>query len=341
MASRAHDLTVTVHDASGELGKGLAYGTTDRRHLLNVRSRHMSAFPDIPGDLVEWARRTGRQRDAQAFLPRRDYAVYLSETLDRLRDDRLAFRAERVLDVVPVDGGFELHAHGGRVTRAATVVLAHGNQRPAPLTVDDAPLPDARWHLPDPWDLDRPDRARARRGGGPGRHRPHRGRRRDHPAGRRSRPARGDGEPARPAADRARRAELHRLAQPGPDRAGHRRPARRAAPRPGRRRPAPGRRLAPGRRRAPDRRPRGSGSGSTSPSGAGSSRRTPATGRYAGTGWPPRSRPGSTATATRAGSRSSTAASRASPTTASAARSGCPRCRTRCSPTRWSTAPAR
>src|SRR6478735_10739754 len=85
MASRAHDLRVSMHDASGEIGKGLAYGTTDRRHLLNVRSRHMSAFPDIPGDLVEWARRTGRQPDAQAFLPRRDYAVYLRETLDRLR----------------------------------------------------------------------------------------------------------------------------------------------------------------------------------------------------------------------------------------------------------------
>ena len=50
MASRAHDLCTTLHDASGELGQGLAYGTTDRRHLLNVRSRHMSAFPDIPGE---------------------------------------------------------------------------------------------------------------------------------------------------------------------------------------------------------------------------------------------------------------------------------------------------
>ena len=155
MASRSHDLTVTLHDASGELGKGLAYGTTDRRHLLNVRSRHMSAFPDIPSDLVEWARRTGRQPDAQAFLPRRDYAVYLGETLDRLRDERFSFRAERVLDVEPVAGGFELHASGGRVTRAATVVLAHGNQRPAPLTHDGVPVPEARWHLPDPWDLDR------------------------------------------------------------------------------------------------------------------------------------------------------------------------------------------
>src|SRR4051794_28351033 len=155
MASRAHDLTVTLHDASGEVGKGLAYATTDRRHLLNVRSRHMSAFPEIPSDLVEWARSTGRQPDAQAFLPRRDYAVYLAETLDRLRDDRLSFRAERVHDLVPADGGFELHANGGRVTRSSAVVLAHGNQRPAPLAIGRVPLPDARWHLSDPWDLDR------------------------------------------------------------------------------------------------------------------------------------------------------------------------------------------
>ena len=97
LASRSHDLSLTVHDATGELGRGVAYGTSDPRHLLNVRSRHMSAFPDIPGDLVEWARRTGRQPDAQAFLPRRDYAVYLRETLDRLRDDRFAFRPERIV----------------------------------------------------------------------------------------------------------------------------------------------------------------------------------------------------------------------------------------------------
>jgi len=155
MASRSHALQVTVHDASGEPGKGLAYGTTDRRHLLNVRSRHMSAFPDIPSDLVEWAKRTGRQPDAQAFLPRRDYAVYLRETLDRLRDERLTFRAERVCDLRVVDGGFELTAQGGRTTRASSVVLAHGNQRPAPLAVDGAALPEASWHLADPWDVDR------------------------------------------------------------------------------------------------------------------------------------------------------------------------------------------
>jgi uncharacterized NAD(P)/FAD-binding protein YdhS len=155
MASRAHALRVAAYDASGGLGKGLAYSTTDRRHLLNVRSRHMSAFPDIPGDLVEWARRTGREDDAQAFLPRRDYAVYLQETLDRLRDERFTFRGERVVDVAPGDGGFELTTAGGARSRASVVVLALGNQRPAPLATAAGPLPEAPWHLADPWDVDR------------------------------------------------------------------------------------------------------------------------------------------------------------------------------------------
>jgi uncharacterized NAD(P)/FAD-binding protein YdhS len=154
LASRAHDLTFSVHDASGRLGAGLAYGTTDRRHLLNVRSRHMSAFPDIPSDLVDWARRTGREADAQAFLPRLDYADYLRETLDRLRDGRFEPRVERVHDVTRTERGFEVRASGG-VTRADAVVLALGNQRPAPLSIEDAVLPVAPWHLPDPWDLDR------------------------------------------------------------------------------------------------------------------------------------------------------------------------------------------
>ena len=204
-----------------------AYGTADKSTLLlNVRSRHMSAFPDIPvRPRRSWPRRTGREPDAQAFLPRRDYAVYLGETLDRLRDERFSFRAERVLDVVPSEGGFEsLPAVKVAVsTRAATVVLAHGNQRPAPLTVDGVPLPEARWHLHDPWDLDRltalaPDAVVVLVGTGltavdvaitllddtPDR--------------------RCDGEPAPAAARRPHRAALHRVAEPGPDRAGHRRP---------------------------------------------------------------------------------------------------------------------
>lgn len=146
-------LAITIHEATGIVGRGVAYGTSDPRHLLNVRARHMSAWPDVPSDLLEWAARTGRDADPQAFLPRADYAAYLQDTLASVADHRLTVRAGRVDDVVPLaGGGYEIHADGTRST-ADSVVLAYGNQEPRGLVVDGDALPPAPWHLANPWDL--------------------------------------------------------------------------------------------------------------------------------------------------------------------------------------------
>ena len=148
-------LEVVIHEASGVVGRGVAYGTNDTRHLLNVRARHMSAFPDSPGDLLEWAHRTGRSDDPQGFLPRADFAVYLQDRLADVADDRLHIQAGRVRDLVRTGDGFEVVTERAR-RRADAVVLCHGNQAPRPLRASDgAPLPEAPWHLPDPWDLGR------------------------------------------------------------------------------------------------------------------------------------------------------------------------------------------
>lgn len=152
--------SVTIHEASGIVGRGIAYGTSDPRHLLNVRARHMSAFADVPSDLLDWAARTGRDVDPLGFLPRTEYAAYLQDCLALVADHRLTVRAGLVDDVVPTADGFEIHA-AGVVTAADSVVLAYGNQRPRPLTVDGDELPDAEWHLPDPWDLAALHRLRA------------------------------------------------------------------------------------------------------------------------------------------------------------------------------------
>ena len=119
--------------------------------------------------------------------------------------------------------------------------------------------------------------------------------------------------------DGARRAELHRLAQPGPHRPGHRRPARRRCSATRSRRRA---------RQGVDWRPvvdglraptQGLWSGSTSTSGGGSSRRTPGPGRSAATGWRPRS-PAAARALPRGGPAAGPRrrAGRASPTTAPA-----------------------
>jgi uncharacterized NAD(P)/FAD-binding protein YdhS len=151
-ADSDHVLSVTIHEASGIVGRGIAYGTRDPRHLLNVRARHMSAFPDVPSDLLDWAARTGRDVDPLGFLPRMEYAAYLQDCLASVADHRLTVRAGRVDDVVPTADGFDVHS-SGVVTPADAVVLAYGNHRPRPLTVDGDVLPESAWHLPDPWDL--------------------------------------------------------------------------------------------------------------------------------------------------------------------------------------------
>ncbi|MBS4752796.1 FAD/NAD(P)-binding protein [Nocardioides sp. zg-ZUI104] len=147
-------LEVVIHEASGIVGRGIAYGTNDQRHLLNVRARHMSAFPDSPSDLLDWALRTGRSSDPQGFLPRADYAIYLQDRLADVADDRLRVQAGAVLDVVPVAEGFEVVTEHTR-SHAAAVVLAHGNQPPRPLVAGGEPLPEADWHIDNPWQLAR------------------------------------------------------------------------------------------------------------------------------------------------------------------------------------------
>jgi uncharacterized NAD(P)/FAD-binding protein YdhS len=147
-------LEVVIHEASGVVGRGVAYGTNDQRHLLNVRARHMSALPDSPSDLLDWALRTGRSDDPQGFLPRADYAIYLQDRLADVADDRLRVQAGRVVDVVREDAGFRVSTERTS-SLADAVVLCHGNQRPRALTVDGVALTDAPWHLPNPWDLGR------------------------------------------------------------------------------------------------------------------------------------------------------------------------------------------
>jgi uncharacterized NAD(P)/FAD-binding protein YdhS len=146
-------LRVVLHEAGGTLGRGVAYSTTDARHLLNVRARDMSAFPDRPFHLLDWAARTGRAAEPHGFLPRLDYAAYLGDTIADLADQRLEVSRSRVDDVVPVSGGYDVHA-GGTSTRATTVVLAYGNLAPRRLAPNGRELPDAPWHLANPWDVD-------------------------------------------------------------------------------------------------------------------------------------------------------------------------------------------
>jgi uncharacterized NAD(P)/FAD-binding protein YdhS len=75
---------ILVIEPTTRLGRGLAYSTSDPRHLLNVRVANMSAFADRPYHLLEWLQRSGRRAGAAAltsrcFIPRGVYGEYIAD----------------------------------------------------------------------------------------------------------------------------------------------------------------------------------------------------------------------------------------------------------------------
>ncbi|MFZ4805503.1 MAG: FAD/NAD(P)-binding protein [Synechococcus lacustris] len=135
-------LTILLIERSGRFGTGLAYGTTDPGHLLNVSAGNMSAHPSDPGHLLRWLELNREPLeglllgpiDASSFLPRQVFGFYLTSVLEEARihaGDGL--KLERitadVVDLQPIGaaGGFRLSLGDGRELQADRVVLAWGN----------------------------------------------------------------------------------------------------------------------------------------------------------------------------------------------------------------------
>jgi len=137
---------ILLIERSGDFGPGVAYGTRDDRHVLNVPAARMSAFGAEPDDLVDWA---GVEPDA--YIPRRVYGEYLRARLAGAAA-RSAARLERVTGEVvrarPARGAIELVlADGGRLA-CDRVVLAVGALPTGPV----CELPEDPRVIRDPWD---------------------------------------------------------------------------------------------------------------------------------------------------------------------------------------------
>lgn len=146
---------VVIIEPRNELGRGVAYSTTDLAHVLNVRAHSLSALADEPGHFTAWAR---RHTDAEgaSFLPRAWYGDYLGSLVASI--EHLRARAVRV---VPCGGRVQIILAGGKHCQADRVVLAPGaspSAWPGDLVRigslrDRVHRAERRW-VEDPWDLE-------------------------------------------------------------------------------------------------------------------------------------------------------------------------------------------
>jgi uncharacterized NAD(P)/FAD-binding protein YdhS len=154
---RSTGCDLVLVDPVDQLGRGVAFGTPDPGHLLNVPASGMSALPEDPGHFVAWRGRQDPDRPSLpwVFVPRRQFAWYLQETLTtslagaadqvtlrHVRARVVAARREGAGVVVVIDEGGELAADA--VVIATGLPVAGSSWAPVALS-------SSAFFVPDPW----------------------------------------------------------------------------------------------------------------------------------------------------------------------------------------------
>jgi uncharacterized NAD(P)/FAD-binding protein YdhS len=152
----AQPLHLDWYTGAGTVARGVAYGTTSERHLLNVRAASMSMFTGKPRGFLEFAQRGDSSIAGTDFLPRRLYGDYLAAEVKRTLEQ--AAKAGHDVQVTP----FEVDAlvpenegvtviQGDESRRVDAAILAIGSLPPQPLIgVGDDVLASGNY-IVDPW----------------------------------------------------------------------------------------------------------------------------------------------------------------------------------------------
>lgn len=154
-------LALALFEPASQLGQGIAYATPWPEHLLNVPAAKMSAFPEEPGDFLDFLQAAdaypGEAREVlgERYVCRHYFAAYLQQRLREAEATsvaRLQVIAQPVLGLQPDDHGYRLQLGHGHALHAAQAVIATGNSmRPLPVDGADAlPADD----VVEAWDYD-------------------------------------------------------------------------------------------------------------------------------------------------------------------------------------------
>src|SRR3954468_14829954 len=106
---------VAIVERTGRFGPGVAYGTTDPGHLLNVPAGRLSFSSGVPADFVEWLSSRLDEACGDTFAPRAWYGEYLRHHLDAAVDaGRVELYEGEARSVESSGGGYVVVLGDGR-----------------------------------------------------------------------------------------------------------------------------------------------------------------------------------------------------------------------------------
>lgn len=141
--------SVRIAEPAAVLGAGLAYGTSDEDHLLNVPAGRMSALVTEPKHLCAWA-----DCGEGEFISRRKYGRYLLETFLQAqgRASLASFVHERtrVQRIRRVENQFHVTSETGPLGKFDAVVLACGHSYSKTPSIAEG-IRESLLYVNDPW----------------------------------------------------------------------------------------------------------------------------------------------------------------------------------------------
>jgi uncharacterized NAD(P)/FAD-binding protein YdhS len=154
-AGDAH-LEINLVEKRSRVGRGVAFGTEQPSHLLNVPAGRMGAFPDDIGHFHTWLRENNHPYTDHDFVPRKLFGRYLrdlfeGETANISSNIRLNLVDDEAVDLSVNGTSAEVMLRSGEILPSNKVVLAFGNFNPPNPYVRDLAFTQSNKYFQDPW----------------------------------------------------------------------------------------------------------------------------------------------------------------------------------------------
>lgn len=162
-----NDLEIFIFNQKESFNKGIAYNSYSDKHLLNVSSIKMSAFPDQPTHFLDWIlKKEGFKKQdynwlANAYLPRKLYGEYLSQiwedTIQKASQKNISvFFIDSIVDYIEINNTNSENKIAISTQNKSKIVvdkciIATGNQIPRNPTIKNNDFYKSKNYFQNPW----------------------------------------------------------------------------------------------------------------------------------------------------------------------------------------------